>query len=589
MATADAKSTYAIELQDDTSGAASKAARALTDLKAKIDGDTKALREMQAAMRNLKGATGQGAQAAKELGDRIAAQKAKIAQAQGAYVSLGGTFEKIKPKTDAAKGGLEGLLTQLQGLRGAVASGGPIAIGIMAIVTALAGLVIGLGAAAVALARFGVASANARREELLQLEGLTTLRNWYGIAAGSATELQRSIDDVAASSALARGAINAHAQGLYRAGLRGQALRDTLEALAITEAVQGAAGVARMRGRLIADARAGRSARALAGVQSRLGALARRQMLGLDVQSRKLRESFDAIFRGVSIEPFLEGLNEITSLFSQNSVVGRALKTIIDAIFPPMLATLRRLAPVGQAFFEGLVIGALIVTIAVLRVRNWLRRTFGDSELFQNMDALRVAMIIGAGAVLVGAAALAAFATGAALIVAPLVAAAFAVLSIVDAGAGLVRWFRSTDFTALGAAIADGLVAGIRNGVARVTNAVRGLAQTARSVFERAMEIASPSRVFARLGGQLPAGLGQGIERGTPRVAGAVDRLVEVPADVEAPSGAGGAVARAETHVSIDTIVIQTQATDAPGIAVDIRAALAEILEGLAIQAGAPT
>lgn len=587
MATADAKSTYAIELQDDTSGAASRAASALTDLKAKIDSGMHALRAMQAAQRNLKGATGVGAQAHKELADRIAAQKAKIAQAQAAYVQLGGTFDKVKPK---AAGAFEGLVGHLQNLRGLVAAGGPIAIGLMAIVTALAGLVVGLGVAALALARFGIASANARREELLQLEGLTTLRNWYGIAAGSASELQRSIDDVAASSSLARGAINAHAQGLYRAGLRGQALRDTLEALAITESVQGAAGVARMRGRLIADARAGRSAQRLADVQGRLGALARRQMLGLDVQSRKLRESFDAIFKDVSIEPFLEGLNEITSLFSQNSVVGRALKTIVDAIFPPMLATARRLAPVAQALFEGMVIGALMVTIAVLRVRNWLRRTFGDSELFANVDALKVAMIIGAGVILAGAAALAVLATSAALVVGPMVATVLALQWVINKARELYTWFSTTDWTALGTSIADGLVRGIRAGVARVTGAVRGLASSARAALTGALQIQSPSRIFAGLGMQIPAGLEQGITAGAPRVAGAVDRLVEVPADVSGAGGAGGAAARSETHISIGDIHVHTAATDAPAIAEEIvEAVLARLLEGLAITTGAPT
>lgn len=586
---ADAKSTYAIELQDDTSGAASKAARALTDLKAKIDGDLKALREMQAAMRNLKGATGQGAIAAKQLADRIAAQKAKIAQAQGAYVQLGGTFGKLRPKTDQAAGGIEGLLGKLQNLKGAVAAGGPIAIAIMAVVAALGALVGALAAAAVALMKYGLAAANARREELLQLEGLTTLRNWYGIAAGSASELQRSIDDVAASSSLARGAINAHAQGLYRAGLRGQALRDTLEALAMTEAVQGAAGVARMRGRLIAEARAGRSARALAGVQTRLGALARRQMLGLDVQSRKLHESFDAIFRDVSIEPFLEGLNEITSLFSQNSVVGRSLKAIVEAIFPPMLATLTRLKPLAQAFIEGLVIGALVIAIAFLRVRNALRRAFGDTDIASNLDGVRLVLWLTVGAVAVAAAMFTALALAVGLLVAPLVAAFVATTWLSNKLVGLKNWFKAQDWSALGTSIADGLVAGIRNGVARVTGAIRGLATSAREALTSALQIRSPSRIFAGLGMQIPAGLEQGITAGTPRVAGAVDRMVEVPADAPAAGGAGGAAARSETHISIGDIHVHTTATDAPGIAQDIRSALAEILEGLAITAGAPS
>lgn len=585
---AAAKSTYAIELQDDTSGAANRAAKALETLKSRIDGDAKALRAMQAAQRNLKGATVVNAAAVKELGDRIAAQKAKVAQAQSAYIRLGGTFEKVKPKSDQAAGGIEGLLVQLKGLRGTIAASGPIVGGLVAIAAALGALVVGLAAATAALLKYGVASANARRSELLQLEGLTKLRNMYGVAAGSATELQAAIDRVSRSVPQNRSEINGMATGLYRAGLRGAALRESLEALAIVEAAQGAAGVARMRGRIIADARAGRSAQRLGDVQARLGSIARRRMLSLDVQQRKLNESFAALFDDLKIEGFLGALNEITQLFSQNTATGRALKSILTALFNPVIDALSTLGPIAKRFFQGLVIGALLFTIALLRVRNFLRDTFGGSEMFENLDALKIALVAGVVVFTVAAAALTVLGLAAASLVAPFVAVGVAVQWFTDRIVGAINWMRAQDWGALGRAIVDGLVSGIRNGVARVTGAIRGLAGQARSALASALQIQSPSKVFAQLGVQIPAGLGQGIERGTPRVAGAVEGMVSIPSEAEATGGAAAPAARSSMSISVGDIHVHTAATDAQGIVQDVRDEFLRMLEGLAIERGAP-
>lgn len=595
MTAADAKSTYSIELQDDTSGSALSAANALDKLKGKIDEEVKALRAMQAAMRNLKGNSVVSAKAAKELGDRIAAQKAKIAQAQSAYVQMGGTFGKTQPKINVTQLSLRDLARSLSSVGALSAAGGPVVAGILAVAGAMAALVAGVAAATAALVAYGIAQAEARRNELLQLEGLTRLRNIYGVAAGSARDLQAAIDRVASSSVQGRAEINGMAQGLYRAGLRGRALRESLEALSIVEAAQGAAGVARLRGRIIADARAGRSAQRLADVQARLGDLARRRALSLDVQARKLRENLSALFDDVDIEGFLGELNELTKLLSTNSVVGRGLKSIIDAIFPPMLSTLRTLRPIAQAFFEGLVIGALLLTVQILRLRNWLRDTFGDSEFFANLDLVKVALYAGVAAfgvftvaVVAAVAGLTALAAMVAFVAAPVVITVAAFVSLGAAIGAAIGYLVDTDWAALGSRIIDGLVNGIRGGIDRVRGAIRELGNRARQAFEQVMAIRSPSRVFAGLGFQLPAGIEQGIEQGTPRVAGAVERMVDVPAEALGDGGPGaGARAGSQVHVSVGDIHVYSQATTVDELVEDIRDQVASIFEGVARTMGA--
>lgn len=595
MPASTARSTYSIELRDDTSGAAGNAANALAQLRERITSGVSELRAMQQAMRNLKGSSNVSKEAIRELTDRIAAQKASLAQAQSAYIRLGGTFEKVKPKIQPTQASLRDLLGSFRSLGTLAAAGGPVVAGILAVAGAFAALLAAVGAATAAVVAYGIAQANARRDELLQLEGLVRLRSAYGVAAGSASELQAAIDRVSSSSVQGRREILVMAEGLYRAGLRGRALRESLEALSIVEAAQGAAGVARLRGRIIADARAGRSAQRLADIQARLGDIARRRALSLDVQARRLRENISGLFDDVNIEGFLGELNELTKLLSTNSVVGRGLKSIIDAIFPPLLSTFRTPRPIAQAFFEGLVIGALLLTVQILRLRNWLRDTFGDNELFANLDLVKVALYTGVAAfgaftvaVVAATAGLAALAAGVAMAAAPVAITVAAFISLGAAIAAGINRLVNTDWAGLGRSIIDGLVNGIRGGIGRVTGAIRDLAGRARQTFERVMAISSPSRVFADLGFQLPAGIERGIEQGTPRVAGAVERMIDIPIEAVGDGGAPRSRISGEVHISVGDIHVYSQATNVDELVEDLRDQVASLFEGVARTMGAP-
>lgn len=598
--------TFAVELDDGVSGAAGTAADALDSLEDKIAADVKALSEMQSAMRRLKGGTSTSVAAFRELRDKIAATKASIADAQARYVELGGQFGKAKPKQDGAASGFDaivgsasrvpGPIGQVAGklgtIRGLLSSG--LAVGIAAVAAALLAVAAASVAAAASLARYGIAAANARREELLRLEGLTKLRTWYGAAAGNAGELQQSIDRVSSSSALGRGKIEEYAGQLYRMGLRGRNLDVTLGAMAMRGAVLGDQYAHSFAGMAAGAVRTGQSVDRLAErVRARLGGVASRQMLSMSVQSEKLSENLAMLFSGLRMDGFLGGLQRIGAMFSQSTATGRALKGMIERMFQPLLDGAGGAAPLMKRFFQGMIIAALGLEIRIQRLRLWLRRTFGDSEMLAGIDGMRVAVAAGAGAfaMLAAAVGLSAIAVGA--VVYPFVQIGIQV-------ARLITWFEeardmwsSESWRTIGSQIVDGIAYGIERAKSKAINALRGLGRTLQSVFRIDLGIHSPSRVFAGLGVQIPRGVEAGIRRGSDGVEAAVSSMVPVPSfGGGAVASAAGAAVRSgrpmsSGSVSIGEIHVHTQATDARGVAADLRAELARILEGLALEVGA--
>ena len=250
---ADNKVTYAIVVEDEASGAALTAAQALKKLDAQIAADTKSLAAMQKAMRNMQAGSSVNVDSFRKLQSQMSAAKDRIAQAQSKVVDLGGSFaqsgkaagkgltEKLKALTEQAQqmpGPMGGLAGRLSAVRAAL-GGGAIALGIAAIAAALVALAVGAIAATRAMYNYGIAQADARRSELLRLEGLTKMRFFFQRLPGNAKEMQNAIDLVAAKTPVARDQVAKYSEQLYRMGLRGNALTKTLEGVAIKSAVQG--------------------------------------------------------------------------------------------------------------------------------------------------------------------------------------------------------------------------------------------------------------------------------------------------------------------------------------------------------------
>lgn len=624
MAEADAQASFAVNLEDGTSGAAEAAATALQRLRDQLEGDTAALRSMQAAMKNLQGGTNVNIQAFRELRDRIAQKKQAIADAQTSYVNLGGTFTKtarsgrdvrsrfaeLAKAAQGMPGPLGAVVARLGNLRGMLVPG-VIALGIVAIVAGLGLLVAATAAAAAALLRYGIAQADARRSELLRLEGLTKLRNWYGIAAGNAGQMQETIDRVSASVALGRGKVAEYTEQLYRMGLRGANLEAALEGVAIKAAVQGDAHARAFAGWAAGAARTGQSVRKLADdVKARLGGTAARMMLSLSVQSEKLRESFAALTSGLKIEKLLEGLSSITQLFSQNTATGRALKHMLERMFQPFIDSAAGATPLVKRFFQGVVLGALRIENVLLRVRLWFKRTFGASDILKGFDATRAAVKAGelaiglfvtglvAAAVIVGAL-VASMAAAGALLAGPFVVGGLAVRSLIDAGAQLYKLWQEIDWSRLGRSIIDGIVGGLNRGAKWVVDAVRRLGKSAWAGFKSALGIASPSKAFAQLGLAIPQGIEGGVEQGTPAARRAVASVIATPAAVGVAtpripaSVRGDAASRTEAavqrsaSVTIGEIHLHTASEKPRELALDFKRELERVLHGVAFDLGA--
>jgi hypothetical protein len=628
---ADHTATFAVKLEDGTSAPALNAAKAFSQLQDTLAADTKALAEMQKAMKNLNAGTSVNIEQANKLRAAMAAKRDAIAQSTAAILELGGsltraapkaakveqsivkigaavaktdpkvdhlgkTMAQTKPKTEKVTSAFEQLTKQANAMPGPLGAilgrfsslsgllaGGALAVGVMAVATAVIALTAAMAAAIATLASYGIAQANARRSELLRLEGLTKMRFWYKAAAGSATEMQKVIDQVSDSSSLGRGEITKYTEQLYRMGLRGNNLSEALEGVAIKAATQGDAAANAFAGMAAGAALSGRSIHAMTEkVKTRLGGIAAKKMLDLNVQIEKMRENFDALFRDLKIEGLLTAMREVGKVFSQSTVTGRALKTTIEGVVQVVTDGLADAAPYAKRFFQGMVIGALLLGIVFLQLRKSFRETFGgDSK--KGLDGMNLALDAGILLVSMLVAAVAVLAAIAVVLAAPFIALAALVYGLAIAVLAVWDWLKTLDWKAIGSFIIDGILTGLKYGAQLIAPAMTALGTAAWKAFSSVLGIHSPSKVFAELGRAIPEGVAVGVEEGAPTAQSAVESAVGVPKGGGAGGGARGAA------LSIGELHFHAANDSQPrAMAEDFRRELERVLEGLAISLGAP-
>lgn len=618
--------TFQINLEDGVSGAAESAAKALEGLRSSITADTKALAQLQRAQKNLQKGSVVNIEQYRKLTAQINATKERIAAAQSSVIDLGGTLERGKrpasgfaeamARAQAQAQGLGGPLGGLAGRLGTIHSlltgGGAVSLGLIATAAALALVTAAAVTAGAALLRYGIAQQDARRSELLRLEGLTKLRSVWGIAAGSATELQGAIDRVSASTALGRSEVAGYATQLYRAGLRGENLSQALEVSALKASVLGDATAEAWTGTAASIALAGGSVKRFADqARARLGGVAAKQMLELKVISEKLDESFSTIFSGLNIEGLLAARKSFADLFAESTATGKALRVILGALFQPFTNGLTSATLTAKRFFQGMTIGALDITIAIAKSALWIKKTFGiqlpsllgTSTASLNLGKIAVYGVVAAltaatvAAGLLGVALLPVLYSGIAA-VGGLIAAGYALAAPflgfaalfaggIAAGFLLVKYLQKIDWKGLGTSICEGIAAGIKSGAGLVMDAIIALGDQTIGAFKSAMGIRSPSKEFANLGVQLPRGVEAGIDDGQQSLDRRVSSIVTPPPSGVPAQGPQRASSTTRPSITIEAINIQTSATSATSIAQDIKAALEDILSGVQIQIGA--
>lgn len=610
------------------SGVCEDAAAAVEKLGNELRSGTAELAAMQKALKNMQFAAKPNEDAINKLKEAITAKKEAIAKGQVQYIGMGGkltdltkksaSFEaRLKAMAKDAKdlpGPLGGVLKKFGELAGLV-GGGAIAAGLLAAAAAMAAFTAAMVIGTKALYDYGVATADAARSEALRLAGLKSLSGMK--LPDLDTELGDIIDDVAASSPLARAEIVKMAEGLRRMGLNSDQIRGKLEDMAIPED-------------------------------------ASERLLSLDVQMAKLKESQDNLFKGLQIRPYLAAWKEVRDLMSQNTASGRALKQLINLILQPLIDASTQGAPIVKRFFQGMIIAALQFTNTIIRLRAWWRQTFGSAEQKKGLDDGRKWVLAGKVAldVLIGAVALTTLAfaglslqlvryvipamlrstlgllrfaaTGVAwalggalklivatfrlgvsfLMAAPAMWAALApLLPFIAAALGLIAaiatliyyWdelkiaFEQIDWAQAGEDIISGIISGLLPGP--LIDAMMSLGSMVFDAFNKSIEAASPSKAFARAGLAIPQGVAQGVEEGTPEAQGAVTDMIDVPpvnaAQAAAAEGGGAGAARGAVSIEIGQVVVNASSSDPKAMALDFKRELELVLESLAAELGA--
>ncbi len=553
-------------------------------------------------------------EAIRKLEEQIASGKGnidKLGAGRGFVGQIGGLKDMAAAAKEneaafaATSGPLGGFISKAQSLTGALGKSG----GAVGAAVALAGAVLTVVAAVigaiVALATFAIYASDAAKSARLLNEA----------AAGSAAygeELTAVIADVANKTPLARDRITEMARSLEIAKIAGRDMQVTLEAMATVASAVGdtAAGKikqiaesSREARRFLLGARdiygefaslSGTGVKAadvyaalaasmgislseaqallVAGkvslaqglealndaVQGRFAKTISGQMALVSIQMKKLEESISSLFDGIDLGPFTTGLRLITDLFSQNTVSGRMLKLLLETVLQPLIDTSSTVFPIMRAFFQGLVIGAMLVVLGVLLLQKAYRDAFGG-ETQSSINWVEVALYTGVGLVFGMVAAVA------------LLAAGFVVLAIVSAplwlplllGAALmiavfagviyavykvVSFFGSLNLGDAAQNMVNTFVIGIRTEIGEVANAMKAMGDAAGAALKRALGIASPSRLALEAAHNVTSTFAGKIEDGTEDTRGAFSKMVDPSAANPGGGGKGSSAAPTELH-----------------------------------------
>lgn len=618
MATGNEQAKFSVVLDDQVSDPADEAARAVEALRERMASGERSVKEMNAALRRLKGSSEEVTKAKEQLKAKINAEKDSLSASQLAMLKMADTTKKATEKTKelakqkgVAKEKSESLKHSTKNLKEQTDEGsaameklaGVLSGAILGAITAAGAAVVGL---AYGLARFITLGANAARSTNL-------MREAFGGSAANGAALGSQIDLLARKVPTAKKELDALAGSLLKSGLEGQTFVDALNAISQANAALGddAGGKLRElleRGKItkrfsiqglgngfdelqgtgiqrddvaaelakslkvsISEARAalaegrvklGDGAAAMrAAIEKKFGGLNLRKMLDLNVMSEKLKERFDSLTNKVDIEPLLRGFAKLGEIFDENTVTGASLKQLVTIMGDGFAKAVEASAPVVKKFIQGLIIGALQAGIAFLQLRNYLRRTFGDSEVLKNIDLLQTALLTGKVVVT-------AFALGVGALVAAVVLGVQGVYAFGEAVAGIGTrvWdafkafadFQSQilnlDWLGLGKSVIDGLISGLTAGVDKLGSAVKQIAEKVKGGFKDALQIHSPSKVFAGYGRNTVEGYQEGIESKTPDAAKALDAMAEKPA-AGASTKAGGSGANVVVHMPVSISV----------------------------------
>jgi hypothetical protein len=269
-----------------------------------------------------------------------------------------------------------------------------------------------------------------------------------------------------------------------------------------------------------------------AAAQTRFGKTISAQMLSVNTQFSKAQENLAGMLTGVDMEPALNGLKDMLSIFDESTVTGSVLKTVLQEAFGGMSKALGVLLPLGKDFFLEMLIGALQMYLAIRpiarQIRDWI-----EPFLTAENAALAGKIAIYGIAAAFGLVAIAALAAAAAIML-PF-ALAIGTIYLIGAAAHAAWDWLINDAAKAGSNLIDSFVGMLTSGVGRAMDAAKDLASSVAKAFKGALGIASPSKLFQSYGRFTVEGFTEGVEEEAGQAQGAVDDMS--PA---APAGAGG-------------------------------------------------
>ena len=313
--------------------------------------------------------------------------------------------------------------------------------------------------------------------------------------------------------------------------------------------------------------------------------------LSIAAQSKKWTDNIAGLFSKINVTPLAVGVQKVIGLFDAATGTGSTMQFFLTSIFNQLASGIGAVAPYVVAFFQGMIIGALKIYIAMKPVIGVVSALFG--AIFPGATASDIFAKIGE-AVAFMAIPFVVMATIAATLTGLMLRAASAIMSAFQAVAdvvGSVVGFVSGAASAIGAAIGDGIEGGISNAIGRVVAAARNLAGAAMQAIKSMLGIASPSRVMAQFGGHTAAGFAQGMDAGASDVASSAASLASAPLDAaspvagSAPASASRGASGGSMNVGGVTITINGVA-NAQELMERLPAALADAFESIALQMG---
>jgi hypothetical protein len=595
MAGGDPTARLVLNLEGNVDSAAKGDAEALAELRSSLQAAADESVNVNKALRALKGTEQGSSDAAQELKKRKDTLKEAQASLVAKFVSAGGALDQLNlrekkeseqnakstkqqltlrqeiEKVSPAVARLGKSYTALQGTWMLSAAAGVVLVGALAAVTA------GTVAASVALTKYGLAAADAARNERLMLEGLVRARGQLGNSENIAAGFQKAIDRVAGDVPIARDEVAGLAKELYGMRLRGDSLEKMLRGMALAKSVGQnfwALGMStQMTGRSMLD---------LAKIaEQRFGPVVAKQMFSLSVQSMKLREQLKSLFAGVNIVPLGMAMKGVTDSLKESSVVGWELRRALENLFAPFIGDAGKAgdlipAVMTKIAIKGLELESYLLDLAISAKRWWVA---GGDEV----AAGKVKAALGDIRVIAEATAKA---LGVAADAAGFFLKAFDIpdelFNIEDA-----KLNGEARSRAAGENIAKSFAAGLNTGNAVVFDASKALAMQTQNAFASAMQMHSPSKIMVGLGFRAGESVGIGMRQAAPMVQRSAAALVE-PRAIPAPNVGTVAGGGGGTTVYVEAIHIDAGGKgSAQEIAEEIPRALLNLLSGVRVRIGA--